>query len=96
MFENNKWPLLVLGIVGLSFMIPFDSATIRSFPFFMLCLYCLMLDKFWNVFRERIFQYLFVASVLTFSFHGFLETKDLVMFVVCLSGISYMSERFEF
>lgn len=96
MYGNNKWPLLVLGIVGLSFMIPFDSATVRSFPFFMLCLYCLMLEKYWNVFRERIFQYLLVGSVLTFSFHGFLETKDLIMYVVCLSGISYISERFEF
>lgn len=96
MFENNKWALSVVSIVGLSFIIPFDSATVRNFPFFMLCLYSLILEKYWNVFRKRIFLYLFVASVLTLCFHGFLEVKDLVMFVVCLSGISYMSERFEF
>lgn len=96
MFENNKWALSVVSIVGLSFIIPFDSATVRYFPFFMLCLYSLILEKYWNVFRKRIFLYLFVASVLTLCFHGFLEVKDLVMFVVCLSGISYMSERFEF
>lgn len=94
--SGKIWAVVVLVIVGMSFVIPIDSATLRAFPFFILCLYCLTKRKFWNDFRLQLLSFLFVSSVLTLGFHGLLETKDLMLFFICLCGISYMSEQFEF
>lgn len=93
---KNLWAKLVMIIVGFSFLIPTTSATARAFPFFLLCLCCIVGKNYWRGMRTRAMAFLIVSSLLTLGFHGVLETKDLVLFFTCFCGISYMSEQFVF
>lgn len=93
---SKMWRNVTLLIVAVSFMMPVSSATVKAMPFFLLSMYCTTQRNYFKGYRTKALCFLVIAGTLTLGFHGFLETKDLVMFVVCLCGISYMSERFLF
>lgn len=96
MLTNNFWAKIVLAVVSISFLIPATSATVRAFPFFILCLSCMFRRGYWKETRKGIVTFLIGGSILTLGFHGMLETKDLALFFICFCGISYMSEQFIF
>lgn len=96
MLSLNNWAKLTLATICLSFFLPTDSYTLSILPFSLLCFACIFKKDYFNSSRRNLWCFLVIISILNLMFHGLLETKNPVIELCCLGGVSYLSSKFEF